>query len=237
MSDHLSTARMHDLVDGLLSAVEVDAARAHVDGCATCREEYARLSEVVGQLRTLPKSADAPDGMWAGIEARIGATDAPHQADTEASEAEVLPIHGRERTLRRLAFSVPQLAAAAIVISILSASTVWMALSSGTTQTPGMAASPTLGSDVQAVSTDAATYDADIAELEEILERGRMLLSRETLATMETSLQTIDDAIVDVREALARDPASELLTRMLVNHQRTKLRVLRQAATSVHFRS
>jgi anti-sigma factor RsiW len=238
MTTHLSTAKLHDLVDGLLPAADVDAARAHVEACTACREEYARLSEIVGELRSLSKSAETPVDVWAGIEARISTmgTQEPDAAETVA--ADVVPLRGARSTPRKLAFSVPQLAAAAVVISFLSAATVWMALFVGpVSPASGTLASPDGDSPVRAVLMEAAEYDSDIAELEEILERGRTLLSQETLATLETSLKTIDDAINDVRDALERDPASELLTRMLVNHQRTKLKVLRQAATSVHFRS
>jgi anti-sigma factor RsiW len=229
---------MHDLVDGLLSAAEIEAAQAHVAKCADCREEYARLSEVVATLRSLPRSAEAPAGLWTGIEDRMGEADPGQVAPSEAPVAKVVPLPGAHRTEGRLSFSVPQLAAAAVVISLLSAGTVWMALSGGANlQVPDSVAGPQQESAAQAVSVDVQKYDAPIAELEEILDRGRALLSRETLLTLETSLRTIDEAIEEVRIALERDPASELLTRMLVNHKRTKLRVLRQAATSVHFRS
>jgi hypothetical protein len=229
---------MHDLVDGLLSAAEVEAAQAHVAECSGCREEYARLSEVVATLRSLPRSAEAPAGLWTGIEGRMGEADPGQVAPSEAPVAKVVPLHGAHRTEGRLSFSVPQLAAAAVVISVLSAGTVWMALSGGSSLPASVSvAGPDQESAARAVSLDPQRYDEPIAELEQILDRGRALLSRETLLTLETSLRTIDEAIAEVRTALERDPASELLTRMLVNHQRTKLRVLRQAATSVHFRS
>ena len=238
MSDHISTPRMHDLVDGLLPASEVEDAKAHVEECGACREEYARLSEVVATLRSLPRSAEAPAGLWAGIEGRLGEADLGETLPPEAPVAEVVPLPVAHSTEGSLSFSVPQLAAAAVVISVLSAGTVWMALSGGQNlPAPVSVAETHQESAAQSVSLDAQKYDVPIAELEEILDRGRALLSRETLLTLETSLRTIDEAIAEVRTALERDPASELLTRILVNHQRTKLRVLRQAATSVHFRS
>jgi hypothetical protein len=238
MSDHISTARMHDLVDGLLSTAEVEAAQAHVEKCVGCRDEYARLSEVVATLRSLPRSAEAPEGLWTRINDRMGEAEPSETIQPEAPVAEVVPLPGTTRTDRRVSFSMPQLAAAAAVVSVLSAGTVWMALSGGPNDPiPVSVAASDGDAPAQAVSLDAQKYDVPIAELEEILDRGRALLSRETLLTLETSLRTIDEAIAEVRTALERDPASELLTRMLVNHQRTKLRVLRQAATSAHFRS
>jgi len=235
VNHHLSTTKLNDLVDGFLPAAEVASARAHVETCAVCREEYARLSEVVQQLRALPKSAQPPDVAWSAIERRI---------DASAADAgtEVVPLRARERTPLRLTFSLPQLAAAALVVSLLSSSAVWVALSSGRASPTQVIVDAQEGSSgirsVSARTADkAAEYDAAIANLEDILERGRVLLSGETLATLESSLQTIDGAIGEVREALDRDPASELLLRMLVTQQRTKLQVLRQAATSLYQRS
>jgi len=83
------------------------------------------------------------------------------------------------------------------------------------------------------VSSGESSYEAAASELERILDQGRGLLDPETVATLERSLATIDQAIAEVEEALDADPSSELLARLLVNHQGTRLRVLRQAATLV----
>ena len=242
MNDHLSATKLNDLVDGLLPAAEVASARAHVDACPVCREEYARLSEVVQQLRALPRSADTPEVAWSGIGRRIGSAGTSLPGTTDDVPAEVVPLRRRGRTPRRLTFSIPQLAAAAVVVSFVSATTVWLALGPGGSSPVGIASDAPDGAyEIRTASAETAgkvaEYDAAIADLEDILGRGRVLLSPETLATLENSLQTIDDAIGEVREALERDPASELLLRMLVTQQRTKLQVLRQAATSLYFRS
>jgi hypothetical protein len=43
----------------------------------------------------------------------------------------------------------------------------------------------------------------------------------------------VDAAIADVEQALADDPNSDLLIRMLAAHRRTKLGVLQRAAAAV----
>ena len=50
---------------------------------------------------------------------------------------------------------------------------------------------------------------------------------------IEESLATIDDAMADIESALADDPNSDLLQRMLANHQRMRLGVLQRAAAAV----
>ena len=242
MSEHLSAAKLNDLVDGLLPAAEVAAARAHVEGCEVCREQYARLSETVQQLWALPKSADVPDTVWPAVEGRIGAATGVPPGATVDRPGSVVPLRDPRRAPRRVTLSIRQLAAAAIAVSLLSATTVWVTLTRGGAPSASVAVEEAGGAHgVRSISLEAtekaAEYDAAITELEEILDRGRVLLSRETLVTLESSLETIDEAISEVQAALERDPASELLLRVLMTHQRTKLQVLRQAATSLHFRS
>lgn len=237
MSGHIDIERMHDLIDGLVPSVEAEADVAHLGACDECRDEYARLEAVVAELRGLPDEARAPEGLWAGIEARLG----------EPAVADVVPFPGKEdRARRRFAFTVPQLAAAAVVVSVLSAGTVWMALSGGATgagSTPGAAAlaEQPLGADPGAAARLAASgdvaYESALLELQDLVEANRDLMAPETVAALDQSLATIDEAMVEIRRALRDDPNSELLARLLVNQQRSKLRVLRQAAAAVQARS
>jgi hypothetical protein len=80
-------------------------------------------------------------------------------------------------------------------------------------------------------------YAAALLELEDLVERNRDALAPETREALDRSLATIDAAMEEIRRALEQDPGSELLARLLINQQRSKLRVLGQAATSVQARS
>ena len=235
MNGHLSAERMHDLVDGLLASVEAEEARAHLEGCVACRAEHARLAEVVAALRAVPREARVPEGLWAGIQGRIQG----RPAEGVDAEAEVLAFPGARRGPRRFVFTVPQLAAAAVVVSVLSAGAMWMAVSGGGgTLTPGASAALTLpvGPAARAASSGEG-YDQAVFELERIVDQGKPYLAPETVAALDRSLQTIDDALAEIRRALAADPNNELLARMLVRQQTSKLRVLSQAATVVQGRS
>lgn len=239
MSNHISSGRLHDLVDGLLSSSEVADVRSHLETCSVCREEHALLAEAVGQIRALPRTGTVPEGLWTNIETRIGVRAPGSGGALESHTADVVPIASTARPRRTMAFSLPQLAAAAALVWLLGSGTAWLALSSRpTVVAPEMGVA---GSEAdpatRAVLTTQERYDLAASQLEAALDRGHELLSRETLMTLEYSLRTIDTAIDDVRRALEADPGSDVLVRVLANHQRIKLGVLRQAATSLHARS
>lgn len=233
MIDHISHERMHDLLDGLLSAAEEDQIRAHVDDCPACRSEAAELAEVVASMRSLPQAAAAPDGIWDGIAARIEGTAPGLEEETQVV---AFPVAASRR--RVFHFSLPQLAAAALVVSVLSAGSVWVAISGlGSSAVPSVASGEVGASAVRPAAFGDDAYAAAALELETIIAQGRGLLAPETITTLEQSLQTIDEAMAEVQAALEADPSSQVLGRMLANHQRSRLRLLRQAASAVQART
>ncbi len=236
MSDHLSTEHMHDLLDGLVPPEEAERDEAHLEACTGCRAEHEALMAVVEGLHGLPSDARAPEGIWAAIEARIGA----EGAEPARREASVLPFPGTAPGRRRLSFTMPQLAAAAVLVALVSAGTMWMALSRGAGAASSMAVTPATaeeGSAARMAASGEVAYDSALMELEDLVERHRDLMAPETREALDRSLATIDAAIAEIRGALEKDPNSELLARLLINQQRSKLRVLGQAATAVQARS
>lgn len=236
MSEHVSTERMNDVLDGLVEAAEQDRVEVHLRECGACREAFAGLSETVSALRGLPRIAEAPEGLWSGIAARIQGT-RPGAGEEGPS---VLSLPGADvASRRRWTFSAPQMAAAAAVAALISAGVTWSLLAGPSAPEAG-SVSPSVtvvgspsGPAARAVSPTSGAYEAAVDELEAILTRGRGVLAPETLLTLEASLDQIDEAMAEVSEALVQDPSSEILARMLAQHRTTKLRVLRQAAAAV----
>jgi hypothetical protein len=244
---------MHDLVDGLLTPPEAVDARGHLEACATCRDDFEALEAAVQALRDAPLEARPSSDLWNGIQARLETSDPAARPD--GPDVVPLPVPGSLSgpgwgpepgrvsgpTRRRFSLSVPQLAAAAVVVSLLSAGVVWTAMGGGALDgrdpALGVRTQPLDGPSARAVASGQAGYDEAVAELRTIIDQGRDVLSPETLSTLEASVATIDEAIAEVRDALADDPSSELLASLLANHQRSKLRVLRQAAIAAQPRS
>ena len=77
----------------------------------------------------------------------------------------------------------------------------------------------------------AVAYAPVFAELEGILAEGRDRLQPETIATLETNLEILNEAIRDIREALAADSAHRSNLRSLDGMYQTKLGLLREAVT------
>jgi hypothetical protein len=203
-----------------------------------CRNEYARLSETVEAVRALPKGATPPADVWQGIAARIAAT--PQSASEAAEGVAVYELPTAERRgPRRISLSIPQLAAAAVLVALSSAGLLWLAISGGQAAvSPGMAdlGVPAGGAAARAVALEGPRYADVISQLERVLAEGRAFLAPETLESIEESLVTVDAAIADIEAALAQDPGSDLLMRLLATHQRTKLGVLQRAAAAVQSR-
>jgi hypothetical protein len=73
------------------------------------------------------------------------------------------------------------------------------------------------------------TYDAEIAQLRAVLAYRRPQLDSTTVAVVEKNLKIIDDAIVQCRQALRKDPASRFLLESLNDALDTKVQLLRTA--------
>lgn len=220
MNGHIDEARSNDYVEGILTEDSTREVEAHLAACEECTAQVERLRSLLADLADLPTEAAPSRDLWAGIHARMEKSDGA----------------------RRISFSVGQLMAASVALAILSGGSVWMALYGGSrVDSPAaVAVSDVAGSDgtrsgnilpaMQAATTE---YDQAIASLESVLERGRGLLNAETLATIQTSLDAIDQAIEEARQALESDPNNDLLNRLLIKNQQSKLRVLRQVAAAV----
>jgi tetratricopeptide (TPR) repeat protein len=209
------TNRLSEYLDGDLPEHERAALEAHLPGCAACRATLEQLRRVVARAQGLDDRPPTAD-LWPAIARHVG----------------VVSLDAR-RARRRLSFTVPQLAAAAVALALLSGGSAWLLVrrpgggggrASQSTTTP----SPIL--------TNVGTYEANpryaaaVASLERVLARGRNRLDTATVRVIEKNLGIIDRAIRDAQSALAADPANSYLNLHLAKEMRRKLELLRQAA-------
>jgi len=229
--------KMSDHIDGLLSEADARGLADHLDACAECRSIEMELRAVVAAAQAAPALEPNRD-LWAGIAARIdnsapGVSPPDHQESEDRFRGQA--GKGRSAVARRFSFSMPQLAAAAIILMALSGSAVWL-LTGPTDGTPvasgtiiQSAGDPSRSVRAVATAVPPVDYSEDIVELERALERNSAELDPATVEVIERSLEAINSAIADARAALATDPGNPYLHRQLDNTMRKKIAVLRRA--------
>lgn len=242
--------RLSEVVDGTLEPAERRAAEAHLARCAGCRAvvtDLRALVERAGELGDVPPTRD----LWPGIEARLdpreaeviplvasGSGVAGGGAGPAPGEAAADPAPGATRgPPRGLFLSLPQMAAAAVLLALAS-SLITLAANSG----PGTSAAPEAAapSAVRPVGGSAGAPPELAGELEAlgavVAEAGERL-DPETLRVIERNLAVIEGAIEDSRRALAQDPSNEFLRAHLDRAWERKLSYLQQAAGIVEWAS
>jgi len=214
------TNRLSEYLDDEVSAGERREIEAHLARCEACRGVLDDLRDVVERARALDPRPPAAD-LWPAIAART-ARSGP----------------------RRLTFTVPQLAAAGILLAVLSGALTRAVVTRQTrpaeqarSATPPVAASAEARAPSNAAPIAVAPvrladsqYDAAVADLERALDKGRSRLDPATVAAVEQSLRTIDQALAQAQQALAEDPANTYLSSHVVETRRRKLDLLRRAA-------
>jgi anti-sigma factor RsiW len=250
------TDKLSDFLDGELTPDDARAVEAHLRGCAECAAVLEDLKRVVARAREAAAVSRPPQAdLWAGIAARIDdGRSAKAVAERSSSDrAAVTPFTDRSaqafaiRT-RRIAFTLPELAAAAAIVAAVSGGVVWQIVDRAARNAPTSvdarrapdpaAATDTARADDASSATERivpvvmadAQYDAAVSDLEGALKQGRGRLDAATIAIVEHNLQIIDQAIDQAREALAADPANTYLSGHLVEARRRKLDLLRRAA-------
>ena len=225
------TERLSEYLDGELTVTEQAALEAHLPQCAECASVLAELRGVVARARALDDRPPARD-LWQGVAALIGSNPA----------AATVPSRPEPRVLRfrRVSFSVPQLAAAALAL-MLGSGAVMYRLAAGNRSTARMAAVQP-GAEIP-VSVRAAAalgevrIDSTMAELERALELGQGTLDTSTVRIIRQNLAIVDEAIAQARRALVSDPASVYLNTHLAGTMKRKVELLRLATQLTAARS
>jgi len=220
MTAHLDL-ELSACLDEELDAAERTRVEAHLAGCAECRTALEDLRHLVRRAGTLDDRPPEQD-LWPAISARI----------SSESTADVVPLAPRRR---RISFSVPQLAAAALALMAVSSGVATLAARGGFGAPPSVSAPAEVGMRAVGVTLPGQaaleSYDTAIADLQQALDARRGGLDTATVRVIEQSLQVIDGAIAQARAALARDPNNPYLNGHLERSLGRKLEFLRQVAT------
>jgi hypothetical protein len=218
MTEDLWTDRLSDYLDGDMDADERAQLEDHLVLCAACSSTLAELSAVVGRARALRPTEPKHD-LWPGIASAIGAGQRP----------DVLPLAARRA--RRVTFSLPQLAAATVVL-VFGSALAGRSFLRSEPDAPVAAAPAAIGPAGATLVAQAAPppgYAEELERLQLALERGRAQLDPNTVRILEKNLEVIDRAIRESQAALAVDPGNVFLEQHLERAYRGKMDYLREA--------
>jgi hypothetical protein len=208
--------RLDDYLDGALGEREFQEIELHLHGCESCREQERRLRSLLAQAAALPRELAPARDLWPEVAKRLG-----HRG--------LLAFSPRPGALR--AWLPGALAAAALLALALA-----VTLRDRVVSVPRQASSEPSGVS-RPVGTSADTtgvlgaerdYASAAAALLAALESRREQLSPETMAAVEKDLLVIDQALADIRKALAKDPGSGALNHLLVSTHQRKVKVLQR---------
>jgi len=211
---------LDDYVTGELTEDARGPVADHIAACEICAAEVESLKAILARAADLPKSIDPPAEAWSNIRSAI-----------ERDKIAVATYAGISARFWRAPYT---LAAAAVLLVILSSAGTALYMSSRNSDerssrvaasSPTSAATPAT---LAAFTIEENTYLRNVAVLQDILDQQEASLAPETVAQLKASLRTIDEAILEARNALARDPANKLLIEMLSSTYRQKVDLLRR---------
>jgi hypothetical protein len=207
---------LDDYVTGELPEDARPPVAEHVASCAICAEEVNGLKRVLARAADLPKSIDPPLEAWEGIKAAI-----------QRDEASLTPTK-RERFSSRHPMLL--VLAASIVVAILSSggTVAYLRSRASSAQSVANGADQATAASFAAFTIEENNYLRTAGALQDILDQQESALAPETVAQLKASLRTIDEAILEARNALARDPANKVLIEMLSANYRQKVDLLRR---------
>jgi hypothetical protein len=231
-------SRVGDYLDGTLPDDVVVDVELHLSVCDACRAMADDLRAIVIRSASLPVLAPSRD-LWPDIAGRIAPQVLPFALP--GRRRRWLPYAAIAAGLAGIAAlgvwrvsSAPPASAPAVVrgSAVPSRRETSAPTPSATVPSPAVAATPVASAPERAaVRPDAqATYVREITRLRQILAEDTDNLEPTTVAILESSIATIDSAIVRAERALADDPGSQFLSNQLTRSLERKLGLLRRAA-------
>jgi hypothetical protein len=213
-SRHLTEAERHDAADGTLASDVQPGVTEHLAECAECSADVARVKQLMTRIREAPPAADSGPDLWPEIRARI-----EREKIIQLSSASV---RGAAPSL----FRVPMLAAglaAAVVLFLIALPLV----RTGKARPAAPAAS--VSAELQLVADSARTFEREATILLNELELRRAMIPPQRRTSIDHDLKVIDDAILELKRAIERDPNNPALRRMLASSYLQKIDVLKRA--------
>jgi hypothetical protein len=202
---------LDDYVDGGLPQQQSSVVEEHLQHCLPCRRELSELRRLLEKARELPVSIEPERDLWPGIRRQL-----------------IPPVGKTSRWTRsgwRAQSAAWFLAAAALAILAVS-----LTLSTYREQAPARLTDtkPTVTGPRAELAAWERELEEPTAALREMLEARRQELPAETIAAVEENLRIIDEAIQEIRLALAQNPDNRQLTFLLADRYQREMELLKR---------
>ena len=210
---HLTEAERHDAADGSLAPEQQAIVAEHLAQCASCSDDVARVRHLMTRVREAPTGVDVD--LWPDIRSRI---EREKIVQLSATTGE-MPAVGRRPVGRWLALATIGVAAALILV-------VALPISRG--KGKGATRPALMSPEVQLVVDSTREYEREATILLNELELRRAMIRPQLRSSLDHDLRAIDDAILELKEAIARDPNNPALRRLLASSYRQKVDLLKR---------
>jgi predicted anti-sigma-YlaC factor YlaD len=222
MTCDLYAQQFDDYVDGTLDPRESAAVAAHLESCPSCRALVKDLTTLRAATRQLEPALPSPH-VWQNISAAL--------------DAERRTLRGRLRMHVWSWRPSPALAAAAVVVLLVGGAwTAWHEVVNVRASRP-----PANAASAKAVETfenelnlAEEHYTKAIASLEQITKADGSALDTQTAQVLQQNLAVIDTAIGQSREALTKEPTSEVAQESLFDALRSKVSLLQDTVALIN---
>ena len=211
---------LDDYVTGEVNADARGPVEDHVAICEICSAEVESLKRILVRASDLPKSIEPPAEAWSNIRTAILREES---AAASHSTRMASPAFWRRTWVIT--------AAAAVVVAVLSSTitTVYLNSRSATSTAQRTVTENETPATLAAFTIEENNYLRQASALQDLLDQQETALAPETVAQLKASLRTIDEAILEARSALARDPSNKLLIEMLSTNYKQKVDLLRRS--------
>jgi anti-sigma factor RsiW len=215
---HLTEDERQTAADDSLSAERRADVEAHLAACDECTADVARIAEFMKRSREAQVSVAGPplDELWSPIRARIEAT--------KVVALDAASPRPKERPLVLLAVA----AAAAVVL----ATTLVIRVRPHEQQSAAIAQIAPDSSVLRAVADSTKAYEAEAQILLDRLQIQRATMRPDAVAAVERNLRTVDVAIAELEDAIARDPNNPALRQLLATSYRQKVELLKRVGNA-----
>jgi len=215
-----------------LAAERVRDVERHLAACPDCAADVARLERLAARVHDAPTPTAPLDELWPDIRARIDATKlAPNG------------VRMTHSAWRRPGVARRAIVAAAVIVAIVGVTSITrlvlaprmhrsadngMPRASQAQTNPAPAGTPAL----TAVADSERVYQEEAQLLLNRLELERSMLRPETARAVDRDLRVIDQAIAELKDAVARDPRNAALHQLLASSYRQKAELLKRLANA-----